>query len=115
MKPKTEKFLNRLPKILTILFILFIAMFSLDVFDGNEGFWGTALALFMHNIPVFFMIAVLFFSWRNYLVGAIIFSSPWPAVYSRGTDKGSRFFCDQPHTGSFHYYRRMLVGWLEKT
>jgi len=37
------------PRILSIVFVLFLALFSLDVFDGNYGFWGTLLALFMHT------------------------------------------------------------------
>ena len=70
---KTEAFFNRLPLVLTILFIIFLAMFSLDVFDGQYGFWGTVLALFMHNIPVFFIIGILILSWRRRMVGAVVF------------------------------------------
>lgn len=73
MKPKTEKFLYRLPRILNILFLLFLAMFSLDIFDGNYGFWGTVLGLFMHNIPVLILTGVLILSWRRPLISAILF------------------------------------------
>ncbi len=48
-------------------------MFSLDVFDGNYGFWGTVLALFMHNIPAFVLIAVLVISWKHEVVGGVGF------------------------------------------
>ena len=44
---KINKFIFWTPRILAILFILFLALFSLDVFDGNYGFWGTILGLFI--------------------------------------------------------------------
>lgn len=62
-----------LPRILIILFALFLAIFSLDIFDGNYGFWGTILGLFMHNIPSLILVIILIISWRRDLVGAIIF------------------------------------------
>jgi uncharacterized membrane protein HdeD (DUF308 family) len=52
---------------------LFLALFSLDVFDEGLGFWGTVLGLFMHNIPVFVLIAVLAISWKREIVGGIVF------------------------------------------
>jgi len=55
------------------MFILFLALFSLDVFDGNYGFWETALALFMHNIPSLVLTIVLIIAWKYELVGAIVF------------------------------------------
>jgi hypothetical protein len=77
MKKKTNKvskFLFWTPRIISILFILFLSLFSLDVFDGNYGFWGTILALLMHNIPVFFLIIILIISWRYEIVGGIVFT-----------------------------------------
>lgn len=67
------KLLHWTPRILSILFILFLAMFSLDVLDGNYGFWGTVLGLLMHNIPVFILTAVLIISWKYEIVGGIAF------------------------------------------
>jgi len=61
------------PRILSIVFLLFLAMFSLDVFDGHYGFWGTILGLFMHNIPVFFLLIVLLMSWRKEWIGGVMF------------------------------------------
>ena len=48
-------------------------MFSLDIFDGNYGFWGTVLGLFMHNIPVFILLIVLLVSWKREIVGGVAF------------------------------------------
>lgn len=73
MKKKISKFVYWTPRILSILFLLFLAMFSLDIFDGNYGFWGTILGLFMHNIPVFILTAILVISWKHEIVGGIAF------------------------------------------
>ena len=48
-------------------------MFSLDIFEGNYGFWGTILGLFMHNIPVFILSILLWISWKYEIVGGISF------------------------------------------
>ncbi len=71
--PKVSKFVYWTPRILSIIFILFLAMFSLDVFEGNHGFWGTVVGLFMHNIPVFILSILLIISWKHEIVGAIAF------------------------------------------
>ena len=58
---------------MSIMFILFLALFSLDVFSMNLGFWGTIGGLLMHNIPVFILITVLVIAWKQEIVGAIAF------------------------------------------
>jgi hypothetical protein len=70
---KISKWLYWSPRILSILFLLFLAMFSLDVFGNNYTFWETVLGLFMHNIPVFILLIILIISWKHELVGGIGF------------------------------------------
>jgi len=70
---KVNKFVFWIPRILGILFILFLALMSLDIFDGNYGFWGTILGLFIHNIPALILLIILIISWKHELVGAIGF------------------------------------------
>jgi hypothetical protein len=70
---KVNKFIFWVPRILAIIFILFLAMFSLDIFEGNFGFWGTIVGLFMHNIPSLILLIVLIISWKHEIVGAIAF------------------------------------------
>ncbi len=72
-KKKIGKWLYWTPRVLSILFILFIAMFSLDIFEGNYGFWGTILGLFMHNIPSLILLAVLIVSWRRGIIAGVVF------------------------------------------
>ncbi|MBW3012230.1 hypothetical protein KY311_03520 [Candidatus Woesearchaeota archaeon] len=73
MKKKINKFVYWFPRIMSILFIVFLALMSLDIFDMGLGFWGTVLGLFMHNIPVFILTAVLIVSWKYEIVGGIAF------------------------------------------
>jgi hypothetical protein len=73
-KPKkVNKFVYWIPRILSILLIIFLSLFSLDVFGNNYGFWGTMLALFMHNIPSIALLIILVISWKHEIVGAIAF------------------------------------------
>jgi hypothetical protein len=72
---KIPKWIFWTPRILSILFLLFLALFSLDTFGNNYTFWETVLGLFMHNIPVIVLAILLWISWKHELVGAITFIS----------------------------------------
>jgi hypothetical protein len=73
--PKINKGIYWTPRILSILFVLFLALFSLDVFDksNNYTFGETILALFMHNIPALILLIILVISWKYEIVGGIAF------------------------------------------
>ena len=73
MEKRVNKFIYWTPRILSIIFILFLALMSLDVFEGNYGFWGTIAGLFMHNIPAMILLIVLIISWQHEIVGGIGF------------------------------------------
>jgi len=76
MKKKVKKiprWIYWTPRILSILFLVFLAVFSLDIFEGNYGFWGTIIGLFMHNIPVLILLVILIISWKREIVGGIAF------------------------------------------
>jgi hypothetical protein len=74
MEQKINKFVYWAPRILSIMFILFLMLFSLDIFDMELDFWGTALGLFMHNIPALFLLVILIISWKYEIVGGIVFT-----------------------------------------
>ena len=63
------------PRILSLVFIVFLSLFALDVFDGNLGFWQTAQALIMHLLPVFVLIVALILAWRWEWIGAAIYAA----------------------------------------
>ena len=71
---KINKLVYWTPRILSILMVGFIALFSFDVFENGLNFWQTALALFMHNIPTLVLLAVVIIAWKHELVGAIGFA-----------------------------------------
>ncbi|MFA5887309.1 MAG: hypothetical protein WC852_01185 [Candidatus Nanoarchaeia archaeon] len=73
MKKKINKALFWAPRIALIVFALFLAIFSLDVFDSASGFSQILIGLLMHNIPSFVLIALLLISWKHELRGGIIF------------------------------------------
>lgn len=68
-----NKYLYWTPRILSILFIAFLTIFSFDVFDSPGSWWQLALGFLIHNIPVLILIAVLVISWKREIVGGIVF------------------------------------------
>jgi hypothetical protein len=62
------------PRVICILFALFLVIFSFDVFEGNRGFWNIALGLLMHNLPTIGLFVTLYFAWRREWIGAVIFT-----------------------------------------
>jgi len=60
------------PRILTILAILFMLMFSFDVFDGNEPVGAKLLGFLMHNIPVLILTGILVVAWKQELAGGVL-------------------------------------------
>lgn len=73
MENKVSKFVYWTPRILAIIFIAFLALMSLDVFTEGASSWEIIVGLFMHNIPVFILLAVLLISWKYEIVGAVVF------------------------------------------
>jgi hypothetical protein len=73
MENKVSKFIFWTPRILSIIFIAFLALFSLDVFMEGASFWQILGGLFMHNIPVFILVAILIIAWKREIVGAVAF------------------------------------------
>ena len=75
MGKKMNKFIYWTPRILSILFICFLSIFSFDVISPELSFWQIVVGLFMHNIPVFVLLIILVISWKHEIVGGIGFIS----------------------------------------
>ncbi len=73
MSVKVGKFIYWAPRVLSILFILFLVMFSLDVIEPGRSVGDIIIGLIMHNIPVFVLIGLLIIAWKHELVGAVTF------------------------------------------
>ena len=63
------------PRALSILLILFISMFALDVFGENLGFWRTFVALSMHLVPSCILVVALALAWKWEWVGAAAYAA----------------------------------------
>jgi hypothetical protein len=59
-------------RILCILAILFVSLFSLDSFSSERTFLQNTTAFLMHNIPSFILLASLIIAWKWEKVGGII-------------------------------------------
>lgn len=68
----TNRLLYWTPRVLSILFILFVSLFALDVFGQYQG-WDLLKALFIHLIPTYILIAATVIAWRYEFTGAVIF------------------------------------------
>jgi len=61
------------PRILCIVYAVFVSLFALDVFGEGNGLGQTVLALLMHLIPTAVIVVVLAVSWRREWLAAVVF------------------------------------------
>ena len=73
MNEKIKKVLFWAPRVLGVLFAIFISLFALDVFMEGYGFWEMIIALFMHLIPTAIFLLVLVVAWRPERIGGFLF------------------------------------------
>lgn len=74
MNTSTLAWLTWTPRVLTLLFAAFLALFALDVFAPGQGPGETLLALVMHLLPTTVLVlAVGALAWRWELVGTVAF------------------------------------------
>lgn len=73
MRQKINRFVYWTPRILSIIFICFLVLFSSDVISPELSFWQIVVGLFMHNIPALILLIVLLISWKHEIVGGIVF------------------------------------------
>lgn len=70
---KASRIVYWTPRIVAIMLIVFLAMFSLDVITPEATIWQILAGMFMHNIPVFILTAVLVVAWKYEWVGGVVF------------------------------------------
>ena len=73
MNKTVKRVLYWAPRILSILFAIFVSLFALDVFGAGYSFWETLLALLIHLIPTLAILIVLAISWRWEWFGGVLF------------------------------------------
>ena len=67
-----EKLLFWTPRVLAILAILFLMLFSLDCFEPGQGIRNQLICFLMHNIPAFIIIVILAVSWKWEMLGGVL-------------------------------------------
>jgi len=75
MTTSTKRVLLWTPRVLGILFAIFLSVFALDVFSEGYGLWRTIGALLLHLVPTFIVVIALIIAWRWEWVGAVLFSA----------------------------------------
>jgi len=73
VKESVKRIVFWLPRILCVLFALFISLFALDVFGEGYGFWETIVAFLIHLVPTALVLIALAIAWRWGWIGAILF------------------------------------------
>jgi len=69
-----NKFIFWTPRIFGIIFILFLMLFSFDVFGEGLTCWQTVGAFLLHNVPTIILGIIIAIAWKYELVGAITFA-----------------------------------------
>ena len=62
-----------IPRVLVIIFILFLSLFGLDVFGTEASFIKQIVGFLVHSIPSIALAVVLVATWRKPMAGGILF------------------------------------------
>lgn len=73
VSPRLAKIIHWAPRIAAILIILFISLFSLDVFEMDASPLELLGGFLIHNIPAIGMIVLLILAWKRPVVGFVAF------------------------------------------
>ncbi len=68
-----SKFWMWFPRVLTILFTMFLSIFAFDVFEGEAPLIEKVGGFLIHLIPSYLLIAILIISWKKPMVGGFVF------------------------------------------
>jgi len=70
---KYSKALFLIPRVLSILYIFFLGLFALDVFDGESTLLQQIGGFLIHLMPNFLLLGVLAIAWKKERMGGILF------------------------------------------
>lgn len=73
VSPPLAKIIHWAPRIAAILIIIFVSLFSLDVFEMEASPLEILGGLLMHNIPSIGMLVLLILAWKRPLLGFMAF------------------------------------------
>ena len=61
-----------IPRMLTIIFILFLSLFALDAFSGEAPFYEKLAGFFIHLVPSFILVIGLAIAWKRPFAGGCV-------------------------------------------
>jgi hypothetical protein len=70
---KSNNGFSWIPRILSILIILFIGMFAMDSFNPELSFLKQAGDFLVHIVPALLLLLLLIIAWKRELLGGILF------------------------------------------
>jgi hypothetical protein len=73
MNKKLKQTLFWIPRILSILYALFLSLFALDVFNEGYNIRDTIIALLIHLVPTYLVVIALFIAWQREHIGGALF------------------------------------------
>jgi uncharacterized membrane protein YidH (DUF202 family) len=73
VNPRLAKIIHWAPRAAAILIILFLSLFSLDVFEMQAPPLEILGAFLVHNLPSLAMLALLILAWKRPAVGFVVF------------------------------------------
>jgi hypothetical protein len=73
IRPRLAKIIHLAPRAASILIIVFISLFSLDVFETHASPLDVLVGLLLHNIPSIAMLALLVVAWKRPVIGFVAF------------------------------------------
>ena len=60
------------PRVLGVLFAVFISLFALDAFGTGEPFWRQVAGFLIHMIPTVLVVGAVIVGWRWPLMGGVL-------------------------------------------
>ena len=76
MTSTTRNVLYWSPRILGLLYAVFISLFALDVWGTGAGFGAELAAFIVHLLPTFLILAALIVAWSRPQLGGMLFLLP---------------------------------------
>ena len=73
VSPRLAKLIHWAPRLAAIMIILFVGLFSLDVFGTGAPPLEVLAGFLIHNIPSIALLVLLFFAWKRPFVGFVAF------------------------------------------
>ena len=73
MNLSINKLIYWIPRIIGILYTLFLSIFTLDAFTGSTSFWNSMVAFLIHLLPALAVLIILIIAWRWPFAGGILF------------------------------------------